>query len=206
MITFQKVKFPINSFCFWRDYFCIYANLCSMTTWKEGIRWYCMGSCEATVGMAYVSLGLLVLSPLQSMMLGDPWISSSCRDEDLIWLSSSCRYFFGESIRLRGPYFFLESIHHNFLASQIHGKAEVVMGLIMMLLVNHIIACLWYGIGSWSLGGWTVETDQSETVGHFFGVKFRLGWGWVKLVCQMFVFWIHDTFGFELLTFCFFAV
>ena len=31
-------------------------------------------------------------------------------------------------------------------------KIEVVMGLIMMLLVNHIIACLWYGIGSWSLG------------------------------------------------------
>ena len=56
-------------------------------------------------------------------------------------------YLFGESI-------WCESIFS--IASTTAGhtsmKIEVVMGLIMMLLVNHIIACLWYGIGSWSLG------------------------------------------------------
>ena len=40
--------------------------------------------------------------------------------------------------------------------SEAGAGVQVVMGLIMMLLVNHIIACLWYGMGSWSdPGGWS---------------------------------------------------
>ncbi|CAJ1402802.1 unnamed protein product [Effrenium voratum] len=42
--------------------------------------------------------------------------------------------------------------------------AKVLMGLVMMLLINHIIACLWYGIGSWNLDGksWLVRSQMDQ--------------------------------------------
>lgn len=51
----------------------------------------------------------------------------------------------------------LTLLANRFLSVHVFMVAKVVMGLIMMLLVNHIIACLWYGIGSWIM----METGNS---------------------------------------------
>ena len=49
--------------------------------------------------------------------------------------------------------------------SEAGAGAQVVMGLIMMLLVNHIIACLWYGMGSWSdPGGVVVSLSHGKAI------------------------------------------
>eukprot|EP00434_Breviolum_minutum_P016996 symbB.v1.2.014995.t1/scaffold1092.1/size138572/6 len=62
----------------------------------------------------------------------------------------------------------LTLLANRFLSVHVFMVAKVVMGLIMMLLVNHIIACLWYGIGSWiqlETGNSWIERSQMTEAG-----------------------------------------
>ncbi|CAE7518852.1 KCNH7 [Symbiodinium microadriaticum] len=67
----------------------------------------------------------------------------------------------------------LTLLANRFLSAHVFMVAKVVFGLLMMLAINHIIACLWYGIGYWTALDGKSWLEQAELLGDEVGFADR---------------------------------
>jgi len=61
----------------------------------------------------------------------------------------------------------LTLLANHFLSTYAFMVMKIVSGLLMILAVNHVIACCWYGLGKWTLdssigGSWLVNANMEE--------------------------------------------